>query len=208
MREIVVADAARHPQAEHHALEPGLFLRYPLDLRLLTGQVRVERRGVHRTAFVEEAVCRAAEAKVWHARPAADVMPAGEPLAGEIADLVLLEAVLRERLPHEFVHGTLDVLVGKSQPSGGDLAAEGRSFLNHQAVTRDVRGRKLQGGLERFPHVGNGLRRQAEHQVEVDVVEAGFAGDSHGSNDVLPIVDPADCLQQPRLRGLRRATAG
>ena len=46
----------------------------------------------------------AAEAKVWHACPAADIVPAGVPFACEIADFILMKTVFRERLPRKLVH--------------------------------------------------------------------------------------------------------
>ena len=56
---------------------------------------------------------------------------------------------------------------------------------------------------QRFPQVGNGLRRQAEHQVQVDILKSRFTRDFHRSDHLLPIMDPADEPQKTRLPGLR-----
>ena len=70
-------------------------------------------------------------------------------------------------------------------------------------------GRQRHRGLQRFPQVRNGLRRQAEHQVQVDIIESRLPRNFHGSDHLLPIMDPAEEPQKTRLLGLRRqSTAG
>ena len=69
-------------------------------------------------------------------------MPAGVPVAGKIADFILMIAVLRERLPGKLVHIAVNFLIRKSQLSHSDIAADRRSFLNNQTVTGEMRGRE------------------------------------------------------------------
>ena len=130
-------------------------------------------------------------------------MPAGVPFAGKIADFILMKAVLRERLPRKLVHIALNFLIRKSQLSRSDIAADRRSFLNNQTVTGEMRGGERNRGLQRFPHIRNGLRRQAEHQVQVDIIKSRFTRNFYGSDHFLPIMDPADEPQETRLPCLR-----
>ena len=201
--EILVRYAASHAQAQHQALEPGILLGDPLRRRFVACQVRIKLGWVHCAALAEEAVGRGAEAEVRHAGPAAEVVPAGVAFAGEIADFVLMKAMLRERLPGKLVHVAFHVLVWKSQLSGRDIAADRRFFLDDQTVTGEMRGREGHGGRQRFPKVEDGLRRQAEHQVEVDIVESRLAGDVYGGDHFLPIMDPAEEPQETGLACLR-----
>ena len=64
-------------------------------------------------------------------------------------------------------------------------------------------GRERNRGLQRFPHIRNGLRRQAEHQVQVDIIKSRFTRNFYGSDHLLPIMDPADETQKTRLPCLR-----
>jgi len=56
---------------------------------------------------------------------------------------------------------------------------------------------------QRFPYIRNGLRRQAEHQVQVDIVKSRFTRNVYGSDHLLPIMNPAQEAQETRLPCLR-----
>src|SRR5690606_26068863 len=84
----------------------------------------------------------------------------------------------------------------------GRLLVKQRVRLQGELVVRDVLGLKRDGGVD----VGGGLvaalARQAEHDVDVEVVEPGRARRLHRRTGAARVMDAPDVLEQPVVEAL------
>lgn len=118
-------------------------------------------------------------------------MARSEPGEGIIGDLILLITGNDERLGETSEH--LDTIHIIDRIDGTLIAKAGQSgaLLIHQGVGRDMLGMEVDDALDRLQELGEVLSREAEHEVEADVVEM-MAEEIGGADGVGGSVSTAD----------------
>ena len=112
------------------------------------------------------------DAQVIPVQPVIDVVPAATTLKGEGRDLITPIAVACQHL-HTGLVNVIDQLVLRQLRR---LAMEQGIGFQGELIVGEVAGGRGKGPFQ-FLHRGvQGLAREAEHQVQVDVIESGRAG--------------------------------
>ena len=135
-----------------------------------------------------------AEAHVVAQLPILQIMPRFVAGYCEVRYLVLLQAIVRQRIDRVQVHVGLLVLV-RDKRRAEVTAIHRRSLLKLQAIARKVLRVQLKRTRERVGPVAARLARQAVYEVKAHVLEPGLARRVNGYLRLAEVVPPADDLQ-------------
>ncbi|MNZ48643.1 hypothetical protein D3C78_663910 [compost metagenome] len=130
--------------------------------------------------------------------PVIEVVPRAQAAPGIGGDLVLGVAVLGQQGLAGLLDVPEDVVLRKLRR----LAPEHCVRLHGQLVPGQVRRRLGDGDAQVVQGIVDGLVREAVHQVEVEVVEAGAARHVGGADRFLAVVDAPQGLELGRLEAL------
>ena len=130
------------------------------------------------------------------ALPTGDIVPTFPAGLGEIADLVLPVTGCRERIDGEFVHCQFPGGVGP-QLAGVKEFPEFRVLFQTQAIGGEMLRLQFDGAVQCRAPLFQRLARQAEHQIKVQIIEAGRAQLLVSRHRCDRRVNPAQRLQQP-----------
>ncbi|MNX91829.1 hypothetical protein D3C86_1239400 [compost metagenome] len=195
---------SRHAKPEEDRLLADLLLVHGLGGQLGQGVADV----IHDAAAMGEAPIQPVRMRSGSqpdeggVDPVARVMARLEARPGPAGDLVLRESRLGHPGLQGFGHGDLEVLVDQRELPLAVPGPEDGLLLEDQAVDREMLGFQGEGlGDARLPG-GHGLARQGVHEIEAEVLDAGFPDGLQGAWDVLGGVVAADSLQQLGIEGL------
>ena len=146
---------------------------------------------------------RAADPQIRQAFPIDDVVSAYSSRLGVVGYLVARIAA-RPRQPFgDVVHLAERVLIRQRRARTRlGLRIEGRSFLQNEAVTAQVLRRQRNRLAQRPRPLLRRLPRQAEHQIQVQVVKARRPRHGDGRLRLLARVDAPDISQKPVVKAL------
>ena len=195
-------DALRRAEGQHDVLEiPGQRLPcLGLGQHQLAGDVAVYVPDVGEADAAHVGVRARAEAGVLVHVPVFQVVPGGEAGLGEVGDLVLLVAVLGQKLHSAEVHLRLLVVVGKRLLRPAEV--QRRALLQLQAVAADMLRVQDQHLRQRIQPLIQRLTRQAVDQVHAQIADAGSADGLGRLPDLVEGVDTPDAAQQVVIGGL------
>ena len=107
-----------------------------------------------------------------------------------------------QSVPAQAVQGPIHVLAGQGYLSPLHPVVQRRALLHDERIAGNVLGPQIQGGVQGFPHVLRGLARQAQHQIQVQVVDPRRPGEGSRLAHARQVVNAAQGPQQFRLGGL------
>ena len=139
--------------------------------------------------------------------PVNDVVAALPPRPRPVGDLVVVEAGRGQFPPGQLILVGGHVRVGREDRAARQPALHRRARLDGQAIEADVGDGRLgrgqrQHGRQRPRPIGHALSRQAIDEVEVEVIEAGGAGQAHGLDGGGEVVGAPQQGQLARQRAL------
>jgi hypothetical protein len=128
-------------------------------------------------------------------------VPAFEPCSGEIGDFVVPISSGRQRIHGHLEQTDLALLVLDKVATLQFSKIIGVFFVG-QAITRDMFGAQGDRSLERGAPLRDGLTRNAEHQVDVHIVETGVPEEREAFLCLFRVMHAAQRFEQGIVPGL------